>query len=185
MPAVAVLLLAVLAFASCSTSSKPTPASGGSEVLTADTPRTTVDGNTFIAPGEWKIEVRGPATILAPPEPGSYVVLVDVRAADADGAVAAAWAAHPGKGKWPLKVTSNFPDRDGWSNIRDYTYQTSPNEKRAVFANARRAGDVWTVILYDMDHGVGEKRAAQEKRTMMAQRRRRASSSNSLPIESS
>jgi CubicO group peptidase (beta-lactamase class C family) len=161
MPAVAVLLLAVLALTSCSASSKQSPASGGSEVLAADTPRTTVGGNTFIAPGEWKVEVRGPATILEAPETGSYVVLVDVRAADADSAVKAAWAAYPPSGKWPLKVTSDFPDRDGWSSIRDYTYQTSPNEKRIVFANARRAGDTWTVILYDMDQGVGEKRAAQ------------------------
>ena len=161
MPAAAVLLLAVLALTSCSGSSKQSPASGGSEVLAADTARTTVEGNTFIAPGEWKIEVRGPATILEAPETGSYVVLVDVRAADADGAVKAAWAAYPPNGKWPLKVTSDFPDRDGWSSIRDYTYQTSPNEKRIVFANARRAGETWTVILYDMDQGVGEKRAAQ------------------------
>jgi CubicO group peptidase (beta-lactamase class C family) len=161
MPAVAILLLAVSALTSCSASSRQSSASGASEVLAADTPRTTVNGNTFIAPGEWKIEVRGQATILEAPEPGSYVVLVDVPAADADGAVASAWAAHPGQGKWPLKVTSDFPDRDGWSNIRDYTYQTSPNEKRYVFANARRAGDAWTVILYDMDQAVGEKRAAQ------------------------
>ncbi len=157
----AVLLLAALAFSACSASSKQPSASGGSEVLAADTPRTTVHGNTFIAPNEWKIEVRGPATILEPPEPGSYVVLVDVRAADADSAVAAAWAAHPGKSTWPLKVTSDFPDREGWTGIRDYTYQTSPNEKRTVFANARRAGDAWTVILFDMDQAVGEKRAAQ------------------------
>ena len=38
------------------------------DVLAADTPRTTVEGNTFIAPAGWRIEVRGPATILEPPE---------------------------------------------------------------------------------------------------------------------
>ena len=46
-------------------------------------------------------------------------------------------------------------------NIRDYTYQTSPNEKRDVSANARRSGDTWTVVIYDMDQAVGEKRGAQ------------------------
>ena len=41
----------------------------------------------------------------------------------------------------PLEVTNDFPDRDGWSGIRDHSYQTSPNERRDVGANARRAGD--------------------------------------------
>ena len=75
--------------------------------------------------------------------------------------MAAAWTAYRPDAKWPLKVTNDFPDRDGWSNIRDYSYQTSPNEKRDVGANARRAGDAWTVILYDMDQAVGEKRGGQ------------------------
>jgi CubicO group peptidase (beta-lactamase class C family) len=132
-----------------------------SEVLTADTPRTTVEGNKFIAPAGWRIEVRGPATILEPPEGGSHIALVDVHSPDADTAVAAAWAAYQPNAKWPLKVTHDFPDKDGWSNIRDYTYQTSPNDKRDVTANARRTADTWTVVLYDMDQAVGEKRGGQ------------------------
>ena len=35
-----------------------------SELLVADSPRTTVLGNKFIAPEGWTISVRGPATIL-------------------------------------------------------------------------------------------------------------------------
>ena len=62
---------------------------------------------------------------------------------------------------WPLKVTNDFPDKDGWSNIRDYNYQTSPNERRDVGVSARRAGDTWTVVIYDMAQAVGEKRGAQ------------------------
>src|SRR5207248_7655721 len=54
-----------------------------------------------------------------------------------------------------------FPDKDGWSNIRDYIYQTSPNEKRDVDAGPRRAGSSWTVVIYDMDQAVGEKRGGQ------------------------
>jgi CubicO group peptidase (beta-lactamase class C family) len=136
-------------------------ASRSSEVLSADTPRTTVEGNKFTAPAGWRIEVRGPATILEPPEGNSHIALVDVDAKDADAAVAAAWAAYRPDAKWPLKVTHDQPDRDGWSNIRAYDYQTSPNEKRNVGANARRAGNTWTVILYDMDQAVGEKRGGQ------------------------
>ena len=42
------------------------PAAG--ERMAADTPKTTVLGNTFIAPDGWSVSVKGPATILAAPE---------------------------------------------------------------------------------------------------------------------
>ena len=42
----------------------PPPAGPAAERLAADTPKTTVLGNTFIAPAEWTVSVRGPATIL-------------------------------------------------------------------------------------------------------------------------
>ena len=154
------LLGLILLLLSISTGS-PQPQTTAGEVLTADTPRTTVEGNKFIAPAGWRIEVRGRATILAPPEGDSHIALVDVHAQDADSAVAAAWAAYRPDAKWPLKVTNNFPDKDGWSNIRNYDYQTSPNEKRDVGANARRAGETWTVVIYDMAQAVGDKRGGQ------------------------
>ena len=62
--------------------------------LPADTPETTVAGNTFIAPAGWSVEVKGPATIVASPEGDSWIALVDVTAKDADAALAAAWAAY-------------------------------------------------------------------------------------------
>jgi len=62
--------------------------------LAADTPSTTVAGNTFIAPAGWTVSVKGPATIVAAPEGDSWIALVDVTAKDADAALAAAWAAY-------------------------------------------------------------------------------------------
>ncbi len=153
-PGLIVLLLSI----STGSPQAQTPAG---EVLTADTPRTTVEGNKFIAPAGWRIEVRGRATILTAPEGNSHIALVDVQAADSDAAVGAAWTAYRSAAKWPLKVTHDFPNKDGWSNIRNYDYQTSPNEKRDVGASARRAGGTWTVVLYDMDQAVGEKRGGQ------------------------
>ncbi len=138
----------------------PPPAPPPPELLAADTPRSTVEGATFIAPAGWSIAVRGPATILEAPEGGSYLAFVDVKAPDADAAVAAAWAAYKPEARWPLKVTTDAPDKDGWTNRRAYDYQTSPNEKRDVAAYSRRAGEVWTVIIYDMAQAVGEKRSA-------------------------
>ncbi|MBA2629729.1 MAG: beta-lactamase family protein [Thermoleophilaceae bacterium] len=140
----------------------PGPASSGpAERLTRDTPRATTEGNTFIAPAAWSIAVRGPATILEPPEGGSAIALVDVRAPSADSAVAAAWRAYKPAAGWPLKVVNQEPDKDGWTGRAAYIYQTSPNEKRDVAVDVQRAGAVWTVAIYDMAQAVGEKRLAQ------------------------
>ena len=130
------------------------------ERLSADTPKTTALGNTFIAPAGWSVSVRGPATIVEAPEGDSRIVIVDVRAKDADAAVAAGWAAYQPP-KWPLKVATDVPDKDGWSKQRNYSYQTSPNERRDVAAGVQFANDIWTVVIYDMAQAVGEKRGAQ------------------------
>ena len=131
------------------------------QALPADAPQTTTQGATFIAPAGWSIAVRGPATILTPPEDDSHIALIDVRAADADAAVAAAWTAYRPDAKWPLKVVTPLADQDGWQNRRTYSYETSPNERRDVAATARQHGDVWTVSIYDMSQPTGEKRLAQ------------------------
>ena len=128
------------------------------ERLKADTAETTVEGATFIAPADWSISVRGAATLLEPPEAGSTIALVDVRAKDAEAAVTAAWAVYKRDAKWPLKVVNQAPDKDGWTDLHQYDYITSPNEKRSVEVLAQRAGDVWTVVIYDMTDAVGEKR---------------------------
>src|SRR5215831_19421141 len=117
----------------------PTLAQAPAERMAADTPKTTVLGNTFIAPEGWTVSVKGAATILAAPEGDSWIALVDVDAADAEAAVKAAWAAYKSDAKWPLKVTTEAPDRDGWSKRKGFDYQTSPNEKRNVSAGARFA----------------------------------------------
>ena len=132
-----------------------------SERLTADTPKTTVGGNTFIAPAGWTITVVGPATILAAPEGDSHLALVDVQAETADAAVAAAWAAYKPDARWPLQITTTAPDQDGWTDRTRYSYQTSPNERRDVFAITRKANGLWTVAIYDASTATGEKRAAQ------------------------
>lgn len=147
------ILLASLLFA--------VPQAPAAVVLTADTPQKTVEGNTFIAPAGWTVDVKGQATILTPPEAGSHIAIVDVKAKDADAAVAAAWEAYLPDHKWPFKIASDAPDKDGWTNIRGYSYETSPNEKRSVGVSARKANDVWTVVIYDMEDSVGEKRGAQ------------------------
>ena len=137
------------------------PTARAQQALTADTPQSTTQGATFIVPAGWSVDVRGPATILAAPEGDSHFALVDVRAADADAAVAAGWAAYRTDAKWPLKVSTALADEDGWHNRRSYTYETSPNERRDVRAVVMKDGDTWTVVIGDMSQATAEKRLAQ------------------------
>ena len=132
-----------------------------SERLAADTPKTSVLGNAFVAPKDWSIRVKSPATILSAPEGGSWVALVDVQAKAPDEALAAAWQAYKPDAKWPVKVTHDLPDQDGWSRRRVYEYLTSPNEKRGVAALVSYSGSNWTVVIDDLADAVGEKRGAQ------------------------
>ena len=76
----AALLSLACVVAGCTTTTPQTASSAatpdaGRERLTRDTPRATSEGNTFIAPAGWSIVVRGPATILEPPEGDSDIAL--------------------------------------------------------------------------------------------------------------
>jgi len=144
--------------------SQASAATGGPQAperLAADTPKTTVTGNTFIAPKDWTLTVKGPATILEAPEGGSWVALVDIAAKDDDDALAKARTAYRPDAKWPIKVSNDLPDRDGWSKRRVYQYLTSPNEKRTVVALVFFSGSSWTVVIEDMADAVAEKRGGQ------------------------
>jgi CubicO group peptidase (beta-lactamase class C family) len=137
------------------------PAAQQAEHLSADTPKTTVLGNPFIAPNGWSVRVQGPATILEAPEGNSWLALVDVHASGPDEALHAAWQAYKAGAKWPVKVTNDLADKDGWSRRRFYEYLTSPNEKRSVSAVVLYSGSSWTVVIEDMADAVAEKRGAQ------------------------
>ena len=127
----------------------------------ADAPHTTAGGHRFLVPAGWSLSNKGPAQILTPPETGSQIALVEVAAATADAAVAAAWKTLGAEPRWPLKLASERPARDGWSEVRVYRYEAPSAEKRTVIARALRYGERWTVALHDIDNAVGEKRDTQ------------------------
>lgn len=129
--------------------------------LTADTPATTVTGNSFIAPAGWTMVVDGDITLLEAPEGDSWVALVDVKAKDADDAVTKAWAAASPGMKWKQLVRNESPDKDGWQHITGYGYEVPPNLKRGVGASAMFANGTWTVVLIDVAQATAEKRGSQ------------------------
>ena len=129
--------------------------------LAADSQRSTPAGATFTAPGGWSINAGASSVVLEAPEQDSRLAIVDVRAADAEAAVAAAWAAYRPAAKRPLKLATPTPARNGWAERKTFEYETSPNERAVVEAIALRAGDAWTVAIIDGTEPTFEKRGAQ------------------------
>ena len=144
--------------------SGPPPAAAAkpaAQTLAADTPRTTAGGATFTAPREWSIAVDGATIVLVAPDGDSRIGIVETSAPDADAAVAAAWqSVRPGV-KRVLRLTTPAPGRDGWDEQRNYSYEVSPNERRAVGASALRRGTTWTVWLVDGAQATLDQRGAQ------------------------
>ncbi|HKD15988.1 MAG TPA: serine hydrolase, partial [Candidatus Angelobacter sp.] len=130
------------------------------ELLTSDTPRSTPGGATFTVPTGWSIATGKDIVTLSPPETDTHIVIFDSHAADAKVAVAEAWAAYRRDAKWPLKLITPRPARNGWEDRQVFDYETSPNERAVVQAIASRAGNAWTVVILDGREPTFEKRAA-------------------------
>ena len=147
------------AWASVAAAGAPAP-----ETIAVASPRTTPSGHTFIAPEGFTLTMQAHAALLRPPEGDSTFAIVDVDAADADEAVAKAWAMVFPTMQRKLKLATPRPARNGWVDQRAYEYETSPNEKVVVFAQARRSttnqGSPWAVILVNATDGTMEKRGA-------------------------
>ena len=133
--------------------------------LAADTQQATSGGAVFTAPSGWSIRTSGSLVVLDPPETDSHLVIVDVKAVDvnatdADSAAKAAWIAWKPDFKRPLKVATPAAPRDGWEERKNFSYETSPNERAIVQAAALRADSAWTVVLIDATEPTLEKRAS-------------------------
>ena len=130
------------------------------ETVDKDTPRTTSGGATFTVPAGFTLKSQAAMVVLEPPEGDSHLVFVDLKAKDAEAAVATAWSTYQPEFKRPLKISLPQEARNGWEERKAFQYETSPNEKAVVAAYAFRAGDSWTVILIDGTESTFEKRGA-------------------------
>lgn len=159
----AVIAILGLAVAAPSMTHAQPPASpvARSSVMEADTPLTTVNGTGLVAPRGWSVGTAPTAVVLGAPESGSYVAFSDMTGGDVDAALAAAWAAYRPGAIPVLEGSQDRAARDGWDQIRAYTYRPAAGEARTIFARALRKGDRWTVVIYDMADEVGEKRDSQ------------------------
>jgi len=128
--------------------------------VATDTPRVTPGGATFKIPAGWSIVTGKNLVILEPPETDTHIAIVDSRAADANSAVAAAWAGYKPEANRPVKLVTRRPAREGWDERQVFDYETSPNERAVVQALALRAGSTWTVVILDGTDPTVEKRSA-------------------------
>jgi CubicO group peptidase (beta-lactamase class C family) len=136
------------------------------EPLVADTSMATTSGATFIAPVGWRVTIEANKSALEPPEGDAHLALIDVKAADADAAVAAGWAAYRPDAKRPLRLATPQAPYNGWEERRIFWYETSPNEKIVVYAMAWRAAQDWTVVIVESSRATFEKRNAGFSQTI-------------------
>jgi len=124
---------------------------------------TTSAGHSYTPPDAFTLKTDGARLSATAPEGDLTITLVDLaQAKDAADAVAQAWAqVRPGFNRALELGTARAP-RNGWTGIQVFDYQTSPNEKLAVQASARRPvqGEGWLVVLLEGSQATLEKRGS-------------------------
>ena len=143
---------------------------GAAEPVSANTPRTTPGGASFIVPAGWSVSTASSSVTLQPPETETHIAILDVQAGDAAAAVASAWSTYRPGVKRPLKLATPDPDRNGWKDGKQFVYETSPNERAVVVAIALRSNGLWTVAILDGSEPTFEKRGAQINTIMQSLR---------------
>lgn len=116
---------------------------------------------TFTAPEGWSARTTPSAVHFTAPEKDLTAVIVEVTAPDAAAAVAQAWKAAGIVMERTVRLRNTAPGRQGWEHSEHFLYETSPNEKRFVSANASRAAGKWAVSLVEGSEATLEKRNAQ------------------------
>ncbi|WP_165488677.1 MULTISPECIES: serine hydrolase domain-containing protein [Dyella] len=129
--------------------------------VAADSPYKLGAGTQLIVPAGWSIaSEEASAVTLESPEGGSRVYVYETKQTSADTAVAATWQHFLPQADRKLRSTTPLQDADGWDNQQNYVYETSPDEKRSVTAQAMHRGDLWVVRLIDVSNDVAGKREA-------------------------
>lgn len=139
-----------------------TPSMGSAQTpVKADTAAVTSAGVSYTIPQSWSSKSLPSHIEVTPPEGDLVIAIVEVgAAADATVAAARAWAAfRPNAGR-VLKLATARAPKEGWDERQVIDYETSPNEKAAVFAIALRQATNWTVAIIDGSEATLEKRGA-------------------------
>lgn len=105
-------------------------------------------GDTLNIPPQWNTEFRDSSIVLTPPEGDAEFVIVRIdNKTGGEDAVAQAWLSHDPEFDRTVRLAQDAPGRDGWDKFVSVSYETSPNEKIFLLAQALQSGENWTVIL--------------------------------------
>jgi CubicO group peptidase (beta-lactamase class C family) len=113
----------------------------------------------FTAPAQWKVRSTATEAVLAAPDGGLSVAIIDAGvASDAKQALASAWttyapAAHPGPGR-----DIERSPHDGWDEAWSFAYSAAPGDAHRMSASALRAGRRWVVMIVDGTPAARQKR---------------------------
>ena len=126
---------------------------------------TTSAGHSYSPPEAFAASSTGAVLKFTAPEGDASVTVVDLASAkDGADAITQAWAQVDPAFKRTLRLATPRPSRNGWVDQLVYDYETSPNEKLALQAIARRSsvgdGKAWVVLLLQASEGTLEKRGA-------------------------
>ena len=125
----------------------------------------TASGHSYTPPEAFAVSANGPLLRLTALEGDASIVVVDLATAtDADNAASQAWKLAQPDFKRTLRIATPRPSRNGWVDQKVFDYETTPNEKLAVQAIARRSstgnGKSWVVVLLQASEATLEKRGA-------------------------
>lgn len=119
-------------------------------------------GATLKVAADWIVTEMPDGLRLEDPERELKVEVVEVdAAAGLPGAIAAAWARRrPGFDREVL-AASDSPGREGWDLFHWVQYKTSPEEARAVSAQAAGKGAQAVVVLLEGPRAAAQRRSSQ------------------------
>jgi hypothetical protein len=104
-----------------------------------DTPANTPSGASYLLPAGWDSAVNGDTVVLSPAEKDLRIAIVSVNdAADGRAAADAAWKNYRPDMGHPFKLSTARPPRNGWDEQNVVEYETSPADRLALVAIARR-----------------------------------------------
>ncbi len=140
---------------------RPTVAPASERQLVADEKVTTSSEATFTASKGWYLSQTKDGLTVSDPERAATLTIVELDDADGVHAIEHAWqVTTPGFSRKVLR-TMKPPVHDGWDELVQVTYETSPAEARVIVAIAQRKGGKQYVFLIDGKQSGFDKRSAQ------------------------
>src|SRR5687768_4738151 len=129
--------------------------------LAEDTKLKLPSGATFSVARGWHVAEAPNITVIQEPEKELAAAFVESTAPTAEAAIAEAWKRWKPDFARAVRQTAKPPVMQGWDEIVQIAYETTPGERRVVVGATRRKGRTYYVNLIDGALSAAERRGAQ------------------------